>query len=65
MDVESVTVELYGLHPSEFTAARDTYAARARTEGDRQLATAIARLRKPTVAAWTAGLLARARPVVG
>ncbi|MFF8266586.1 hypothetical protein ACF059_04235 [Streptomyces sp. NPDC016562] len=62
MDVESVTVELYGLHPSEFTAARDTYAARARTAGDRQLATAITRLRKPTVAAWTAGLLARARP---
>ncbi|MEW2136412.1 hypothetical protein AB0892_07345 [Streptomyces sp. NPDC005409] len=62
MDVESVTVELYGLHPSEFTAARDTYAARARTAGDRQLATAIARLRRPTVAVWTAGLLARARP---
>ncbi|MEU7600472.1 hypothetical protein [Streptomyces sp. NPDC041003] len=62
MDVESVAVELYERVPSEFTAARDEYAARARKAGDRQLAAAIAALRKPTVAAWTAGLLARRRP---
>ncbi|MFF4012394.1 hypothetical protein [Streptomyces sp. NPDC001717] len=62
MDVESLAVELSGLRPSEFTAARNEYAAKARKAGDRQLATAIAALRKPTVAAWTAGLLARRRP---
>ncbi|WP_404960065.1 hypothetical protein [Streptomyces sp. 147326] len=62
MDVESVAVELSELRPSEFTAARDEYVAKARKAGDRQLAAAIAALRKPTVAAWTAGLLARRRP---
>ncbi|MGW8776656.1 hypothetical protein ACWGNM_01115 [Streptomyces sp. NPDC055796] len=62
MDVESVAGELYGLLPSEFTAARDAYVAEARKAGDKQLATAIAALRKPTLAVWTAGLLARRRP---
>ncbi|MFG2235820.1 hypothetical protein ACGFNX_38480 [Streptomyces sp. NPDC048723] len=61
MDLESVAVELYERLPSEFTAARDDYVAKARKAGDRQLAAAIAALRKPTVAAWTAGLLARRR----
>ncbi|MFD4240896.1 hypothetical protein ACFWP3_04730 [Streptomyces sp. NPDC058525] len=62
MDVESVAVELYGLRPGEFTAARDDYVAKARKAGDKRLAAAIAALRKPTVAVWTAGLLARRRP---
>ncbi|MFZ3474936.1 hypothetical protein ACODT3_01325 [Streptomyces sp. 4.24] len=62
MDVESVAVELYGLRPAEFTAARDAHAARAREAGDKQLAALIAAMRKPTVAVWTAGLLARRRP---
>ncbi|WP_329389823.1 hypothetical protein OG625_37325 [Streptomyces sp. NBC_01351] len=62
MDVESVAVELYGLRPSEFTAARDEYVAKARKAGDRELAVAIAALRKPTVAVWTAGLPACRRP---
>lgn len=62
MDVESVALELSEAKPSEFTAARDKYVAKARKAGDRPLAVAIAGLRKPTVAAWTAGLLARRRP---
>ncbi|MFE1810943.1 hypothetical protein [Streptomyces sp. NPDC059533] len=62
MDVESLSVELFGLTPSEFIASRDEYAARARKAGDGRLAAAIAALRKPTLAAWTAGLLARRRP---
>ncbi|MFD7558840.1 hypothetical protein ACFV9E_30435 [Streptomyces sp. NPDC059835] len=62
MDVESLAVELFGLRPSDFTAARDEHAAKARKAGDRQLAAAIAALRKPTLAAWTAGLLARRLP---
>lgn len=62
MDVQSVTPELYAVRPSEFTAARDAYVAKARKAGDRELAAAIAALRKPTVAVWTAGLLARGRP---
>lgn len=62
MDVESLAVELYGLLPAEFTAARNEYAARARKAGDKELAAAIEALRKPTVAVWAAGLLARRRP---
>lgn len=62
MDVESVAAELYTLRPAEFTAARDEYVARARKAGDKQLAASIAQLRKPAVAAWTAGLLARQQP---
>ncbi|MFK0044342.1 hypothetical protein ACIQU4_09600 [Streptomyces sp. NPDC090741] len=62
MDVESVVVELYGLRLSEFTAARNEYVAKARKAGDKDLAAAIAALRRPTVAVWTAGLLARRRP---
>lgn len=62
MDVESVTVELLALRPAEFTAARDAYVARSRKAGDKELAVAIAGLRKPTVAVWAAGLLARHRP---
>ncbi|MGW6691714.1 hypothetical protein [Streptomyces sp. NPDC054961] len=62
MDLESVAAELYGLRPSEFTAARDAHVARARKAGDKPLATAIGALRKPTVAVWAAGLLARRRP---
>ncbi|MCX4775591.1 hypothetical protein [Streptomyces sp. NBC_01264] len=62
MDVESVAAELYGLRPSEFTAARNARVAKARKAGDKGLAKAIGALRRPTVAAWTAGLLARRRP---
>ncbi|MER5485938.1 hypothetical protein ABT024_22360 [Streptomyces sp. NPDC002812] len=62
MDVESLELELLGLKPSEFTAARDAQVAKAREAGEKDLAKAIAALRKPTVAAWTAGLLARHRP---
>lgn len=36
--------------------------SKARKAGDKQLAAQIAALRKPTLAAWTAGLLARSRP---
>ncbi|MEV7614279.1 hypothetical protein [Streptomyces sp. NPDC089799] len=61
-DFEAVAHELYGLRPAEFTAARNTRAARARTAGDKELAARIAGLRKPSTAAWAAGLLARQRP---
>ncbi|MER7764692.1 hypothetical protein [Streptomyces sp. NPDC097619] len=57
--VEAVAVELYGLRPEEFTAARDAHATRARREGDRDAAKRIAALRRPTLAVWAANLLAR------
>ncbi|MFE0737336.1 hypothetical protein [Streptomyces sp. NPDC058855] len=62
MDVEEVTDELYGLTPGEFTAARDRYAAEARRTKDPAAAKAIAALRRPTLAAWAANLLARRQP---
>jgi hypothetical protein len=59
--LDAVADELYGLLPDEFIAARDAAAAEARERGDRELAKAISRLRRPTRAAWLANLLARHR----
>ncbi|MGP3691045.1 hypothetical protein ACTVZO_41335 [Streptomyces sp. IBSNAI002] len=60
VDVDAVTIKLYGLRPEEFTAARDDQAAQARRAGEPAAAKHIAGLRKPTLAAWAANLLARA-----
>lgn len=62
VDVEQVTDELYGLKPSEFTAAREGYVAEARRAEDTVAAKAIAALRRPVLAAWVANLLARQQP---
>jgi hypothetical protein len=59
--LDAVAEELYGVLPDEFVPERDAAAARARESGDRELAKAIARLRRPTRAAWLANLLARHR----
>lgn len=61
MDVDEIADELYGLLPEEFTAARNARAKQARAAGDRGAAGRIAALRKPTVAAWAANQLVRAR----
>jgi hypothetical protein len=60
--LDAVAERLYGLHPDAFVPARDDAVAEARQAGDRDLARAIARLRRPTRAAWLANLLARERP---
>lgn len=54
--------ELYTALPEEFTAARDAAAAAARAAGHAGQATAIKRLRRPTVAAWLVNLLAHRAP---
>ncbi|MBF6332559.1 hypothetical protein [Nocardia transvalensis] len=59
MRLEEVTQQLYGLDPAEFIAARDEQVKAARAAGDKESATAIGKLRKPTVAAWAVNLLAR------
>lgn len=56
--------ELYGLAPEDFTAARDERVRAARAGGDRALAAALAKLRKPTVTAWVLNLLVRDQPEV-
>ena len=58
-DLLSVADELYGLPPTEFTAARDEAAARAKLEGQSALAKQIGALRKPVAAAWVVNLLVR------
>ncbi|MFG1626762.1 hypothetical protein [Kribbella sp. NPDC049227] len=59
MDVDAVAVELYGLTPEQFTAARN---AAAKDGGDASTGEAIKTLRKPTLAAWLANQLVRADP---
>ena len=57
MDLESATQELYGLAPTQFTAARDAKASEARQAGRPELASSLKKLRKPSVGAWLANLL--------
>jgi hypothetical protein len=59
--LDSVIDELYGVLPGEFVAVRDDHAARARAEGDRELADQITALRRPTQSAWLVNLLWRER----
>ncbi|MEV5104021.1 hypothetical protein ACFQ7G_32175 [Streptomyces massasporeus] len=62
MDYDSVADDLYALRPEEFTAARASAMASARTAGDRELAERIRALRKPSLAAWVSNLLVRSSP---
>jgi len=58
---DAIADELYELPPDEFVPARDDRVAAAKEAGDRGLARALGRLRRPTKAAWLANLLARHR----
>jgi hypothetical protein len=60
--LSGIASKLYALPPEEFVAARDEAARQARATGDRRLAAAIGKLRRPTVGAWAVNLLARERP---
>jgi hypothetical protein len=62
VDVDAVADELYTLPPGEFVASRDEKVREAKEAGDRGAARAIAALRRPTVVAWLANLLARRHP---
>ncbi len=59
--LDGIADELYGLPPEDFVPARDDQVAAAKERGDRDLARAIGRLRRPTRPAWLANLLARER----
>jgi hypothetical protein len=60
--VAAAVAELYGADPDAFTERRKALAAAAREAGDREAASAIGALRKPTRAAWVVNRLARAEP---
>jgi hypothetical protein len=62
VDLREVTDALYGLPHAEFTAARTAYVKAAKAEGQRDLATKIGKLRRPTAAAWLINQLAREQP---
>ena len=57
-DLTTVADELYALTPAEFTKARNDRAKQAKP-GDQALAEAIARLPKPSTAAWVVNALVR------
>jgi hypothetical protein len=59
-----VVDRLYGLPLEEFTPQRDLAARELRKAGDREAAAELAKLPKPTPAAWTANQVARDRPEV-
>jgi hypothetical protein len=59
-----VVDRLYGLPLEDFTPQRDLAARELRKAGDRDAAAELAKLPKPTPAAWTANQVARDRPEV-
>lgn len=61
MGIEDVADELYALAPEDFTASRNARATAAKRDGDRELAAAVQRLRKPTAGAWLLNQLVRQR----
>ncbi|MCW4385709.1 transposase [Salinibacterium sp. SYSU T00001] len=61
MDIEDAAAEVYGAPLGDFTARRTALAAEAKSAGDKELARAIAGLRRPTTAAWVVNMLARHR----
>lgn len=58
-ELASVVDHLYGLTPDRFTAARTAAEKDARAAGDRALAAAVKRLRRPAQASWAVNLLVR------
>ena len=62
MEIDAAIVELYGLPPEQFVAARNQLAKAVRDHGDEPAAATIVALRKPTIAAWLANQLVRADP---
>jgi hypothetical protein len=60
--LEEAAEELYAVAPEDFLTTRTELVARARADGDRPLAAAIGKLRKPSTAAWLVNLLAYEAP---
>jgi hypothetical protein len=60
--VRDIGDELYQLPPADFTKARDRQVAEARQSGDREAATELAALKRPSVSAWLVNLLALRDP---
>lgn len=59
MNLETAGDELYALSPDDFIERRQQLVAAAKQEGNRELATQIGKLRRPTRSAWLINVLAR------
>ncbi len=59
MTLTDAADELYGMDPATFVARRTELVKLARSSGDKELASQIGALRRPTVSAWYLNLLAR------
>jgi hypothetical protein len=62
VDLNEIVARLYTVPPEQFIAERTETVDRVRKTGDTQLAATLAKLRRPTVAAWLVNLLAHQRP---
>ncbi|HUR23187.1 MAG TPA: hypothetical protein VMZ73_04880 [Acidimicrobiales bacterium] len=58
-EAEEGVDELYGLDPNDFVAARNDLVKRLKKEGDKARAAEVAKLKRPTPAAWAVNQLAR------
>lgn len=61
-EFEDAADELYGLHPDRFVPRRTELVKAAKAVKDKETATAIGALRKPSLGAWLANVLARESP---
>ncbi|GAA4848939.1 hypothetical protein GCM10023201_46270 [Actinomycetospora corticicola] len=61
-EFEDAADELYGLHPDRFVPRRGELVKAAKAVKDKETATAIGALRKPSLGAWLANVLARESP---
>ncbi|GAB3285097.1 hypothetical protein GCM10027449_29740 [Sinomonas notoginsengisoli] len=62
MDLAAIAAELYALAPAKFTASRNAQAKQVLADGQPLLSKQIAKLPKPSAAAWAVNVLARQRP---
>jgi hypothetical protein len=62
MDITDALDELFGATREEFTALRDSWVKRARSEQRSDVADGLRQLRKPTVAAWLVNQVSRRHP---
>ena len=62
LHLRAAVEQLYAAVPARFTPLRSELVAEARAAGDRDLATSIGALRKPTVAAWAVNHFVREHP---
>jgi hypothetical protein len=62
LHLRAAVQQLYAVPPGQFVALRTQLVAEAKAAGDKELATAVGALRRPTVAAWAVNHFVRSHP---